>query len=135
MEHHFGRMSYFIISFAVLCWHLKNSDTQRSWHTFQAHFSAFSKSDPFLSLLKAVHDPHRIFPLFHSSCQYYFSNIDSFVLTPGFSSQYSLSSLPYLQNHTIAEVGRHLGRLSRPTSLAKVGSTGAGCSGPCPVRC
>lgn len=47
--------------------------------TFQVHFSAFSKSDPFLSILQDTCDPHVIFPLLNFPCQYYFSYIDSFV--------------------------------------------------------
>lgn len=47
----FGGMTYLVVSFAVLCWCSKNSDMQWSCTTFQAHFAAFSKPDPFLSIL------------------------------------------------------------------------------------
>lgn len=74
-QHLFGGVTYLAASFAVLCRHFKK---QRSWTTFQAHFSAFTTSDPFLSILQAARDPHLIFPWLHSSRQRYFSHTDSF---------------------------------------------------------
>lgn len=53
-------------------------------------------------------------------------------MSPGISSECLHSSLPYSQKHTTAEVRRQLRRLSRLTSLAKVGS--AGCSGHLPSQ-
>lgn len=78
---------------------------------------------------------HTQFPPYLTPLASITSHMYSFVLSPGLSSQCLHSSLPYSQTHTRAEVSRHLWRLSRLTSLAKVGSEAtAGCWGHCPVR-